>query len=57
MIEALENGGQVREVAGVAALLVHTSGTTGVPRPVVLSLGNVLSNALGCAAALGRLAW
>ena len=53
VIEALENGGQVREVVSDAALLVHTSGTTGVPREVVLSLGNVLANALGCAAALG----
>jgi O-succinylbenzoic acid--CoA ligase len=53
VIEALENGGQVREVAGSGGLLVHTSGTTGVPREVVLSLGNVLANALGCAAALG----
>ena len=53
VIEALENGGQVREVESDAALLVHTSGTTGVPREVVLSLGNVLANALGCAAALG----
>jgi O-succinylbenzoic acid--CoA ligase len=62
VIEALENGGQVSEVgaptarsprARDAALLVHTSGTTGVPRPVTISLGNVLANALGCAAALG----
>jgi O-succinylbenzoic acid--CoA ligase len=53
VIEALENGGQVREVAGSAGLLVHTSGTTGVPREVLLSRGNVLANALGCAAALG----
>src|SRR4051812_29250155 len=40
--------------AGDAALVVHTSGTTGVPRPVVLTLGNVLANALGCAIALGH---
>ncbi len=36
------------------ALVVHTSGTTGEPRPVVLSHGNVLANALGCAVALGH---
>ena len=53
VIEAVENGGQVREVGSEARSLVHTSGTTGVPRPVVLSLGNILANALGCAAALG----
>src|SRR3954453_22311325 len=37
-----------------AALVVHTSGTTGEPRPVTLTLGNVLANALGCALALGH---
>jgi O-succinylbenzoic acid--CoA ligase len=36
------------------ALIVHTSGTTGSPRPVVLSYGNVLANALGCFAVLGH---
>jgi O-succinylbenzoic acid--CoA ligase len=36
-----------------AALVVHTSGTTGSPRPVELTFGNVLASALGCAAALG----
>jgi O-succinylbenzoic acid--CoA ligase len=40
--------------AGDAALVVHTSGTTGTPRPVTLTLGNVLANALGCAVALGH---
>jgi O-succinylbenzoic acid--CoA ligase len=35
------------------ALVVHTSGTTGAPRPVELSYGNVLAQALGSAAALG----
>ena len=39
---------------GDPALVVHTSGTTGSPRPVVLSYGNVLANALGCFAALGH---
>src|SRR5690348_5500078 len=43
------------EPAGAdAALVVHTSGTTGVPRPVELTYGNVLANALGCAVALGH---
>jgi O-succinylbenzoic acid--CoA ligase len=36
------------------ALIVHTSGTTGSPRPVALTYGNVLANALGCFAALGH---
>jgi o-succinylbenzoate---CoA ligase len=35
-------------------VLVHTSGTTGAPRPVELSYGNALANALGCAVALGH---
>ena len=35
------------------ALVVHTSGTTGAPRPVALTFGNVQANALGCAVALG----
>jgi O-succinylbenzoic acid--CoA ligase len=35
------------------ALVVHTSGTTGAPRPVTLSFGNVQANALGSAVALG----
>jgi O-succinylbenzoic acid--CoA ligase len=35
------------------ALVVHTSGTTGAPRPVALSFGNVQANALGSAVALG----
>ncbi len=46
-------GGHVPD-AGDAALVVHTSGTTGTPRPVTLTLGNVLANALGCAVALGH---
>jgi O-succinylbenzoic acid--CoA ligase len=36
------------------ALVVHTSGTTGTPRPIVLTLGQILHNALGCAVALGH---
>jgi o-succinylbenzoate---CoA ligase len=39
---------------GDRCLVVHTSGTTGSPRPVTLSYGNVLANALGCFAALGH---
>jgi o-succinylbenzoate---CoA ligase len=35
------------------ALMIHTSGTTAKPRPVVLSYGNVLWSALGSAVALG----
>ena len=36
------------------ALVVHTSGTTGTPRPVVLTRGQVLQNALAVTAALGH---
>ena len=35
------------------ATLMHTSGTTSAPRPVALSYGNWLANALGSAVALG----
>jgi O-succinylbenzoic acid--CoA ligase len=42
-----------RPRAGDPLLVVHTSGTTGEPRPVTLSHGNVLANALGSAVALG----
>ena len=52
VIETVENGGQVRGEG--PSLVVHTSGTTGAPRPVSLSAANVLANALGCFAALGR---
>jgi O-succinylbenzoic acid--CoA ligase len=41
-------------VLSTPALVVHTSGTTGVPRPIVLTLGQILHNALGCAVALGH---
>ena len=41
-------------VPGEAALVVHTSGTTGSPRRVKLTVANVLANALGCAVALGH---
>ncbi len=36
-----------------AAVVVHTSGTTTTPRPVVLTYGNLLWSALGSAVALG----
>jgi o-succinylbenzoate---CoA ligase len=36
-----------------AALIVHTSGTTGAPRPVALTAANIEANALGSAVALG----
>src|SRR5689334_1315978 len=35
-------------------LVVHTSGTTGSPRPVTLTYGNVLANALGCFSVMGH---
>jgi len=47
----LEGGGPFEP--GEGTLVVHTSGTTGAPRPVELTLGNVLANALGTAVALG----
>jgi len=34
-------------------MVVHTSGTTGAPRPITLTHGNVLASALGSAVALG----
>jgi O-succinylbenzoic acid--CoA ligase len=52
VIEAVENGGQVR--GDGASLVIHTSGTTGVPRAVSIGLSAVLWNALGCAVALGH---
>jgi O-succinylbenzoic acid--CoA ligase len=59
VIDAPLNGGQVKGEgakwrADMPALVVHTSGTTGVPRPVVLTWGQILHNALGCAVALGH---
>jgi O-succinylbenzoic acid--CoA ligase len=35
------------------AVVIHTSGTTGPPRPVVLTYGNLLWSALGSATAIG----
>ena len=43
-----------RAALSAPALVVHTSGTTGTPRPIVLTLGQILHNALGCAVALGH---
>jgi O-succinylbenzoic acid--CoA ligase len=42
-----------RPAGSSAALIVHTSGTTGKPRPVELTLENIQANALGSAVALG----
>jgi O-succinylbenzoic acid--CoA ligase len=39
--------------SGDAVLVVHTSGTTGAPRPVELTRANIAANALGSAVALG----
>ena len=36
-----------------AAAIIHTSGTSGAPKPVVLTYGNLLWSALGSAVALG----
>jgi O-succinylbenzoic acid--CoA ligase len=52
-----ERAAMLRSAATTAgpdvALVVHTSGTTGEPRPVELTYGNVLASALGSAVALG----
>jgi o-succinylbenzoate---CoA ligase len=39
--------------AGVPVAIMHTSGTTAAPKPVVLTQGNFLASALGSAVALG----
>jgi O-succinylbenzoic acid--CoA ligase len=52
VIEAITPGEQLAGPG--AAVLVHTSGTTGTPKPVVLRPQHILANALGCFAALGR---
>jgi O-succinylbenzoic acid--CoA ligase len=48
-----ERGALTGTAAPCTALIVHTSGTTGAPRPVELTQENILANALGSAAALG----
>jgi O-succinylbenzoic acid--CoA ligase len=42
-----------RHDLGAPAIVVHTSGTTAAPRPVMLTYGNWLWSALGSAVALG----
>jgi O-succinylbenzoic acid--CoA ligase len=42
-----------RPAPGDVAVLMHTSGTTAVPKPVPLTYGNWLASALGSAAVLG----
>jgi o-succinylbenzoate---CoA ligase len=49
--EPLEGDGPF--TGGEGTLVVHTSGTTGAPQPVELTLGNIQANALGSAVALG----
>jgi O-succinylbenzoic acid--CoA ligase len=56
--EPLEGGdagltGPVEHDLDATAIVVHTSGSTGAPRPVELTYGNWLWSALGSAAALG----
>ncbi|MHB8532035.1 MAG: class I adenylate-forming enzyme family protein [Solirubrobacteraceae bacterium] len=46
-------GEEARHELDATALIVHTSGTTALPRPVELSYGNILWSALGSAVALG----
>jgi o-succinylbenzoate---CoA ligase len=46
-------GGRGPFTPGEGTLVVHTSGTTGAPQPVELTLGNIQANALGSAVALG----
>jgi O-succinylbenzoic acid--CoA ligase len=43
----------VRHDLDETAVIIHTSGTTSAPKPVLLSYGNVLWSALGSAVALG----
>ena len=57
VIEESVEGAPLEQVAdlelGRTAALMYTSGTTSAPKPVPLSYGNWLANALGSAAALG----
>jgi O-succinylbenzoic acid--CoA ligase len=60
VIDAPLKSGQVRgarrpsATVSTTALVVHTSGTTGGPRPISLTFRQILHNALGCAVALGH---
>ncbi len=45
--------GDARHDLDAPAVVVHTSGTTSAPRPVVLTYGNLLWSALGSSVALG----
>jgi o-succinylbenzoate---CoA ligase len=53
----LDQGGVSARAAGhdldAPALVVHTSGTSGAPKPVALTYGNLLWSAMGSAVALG----
>ena len=46
-------GGRETHDLGAPAIVVHTSGSSGAPKPVELTYGNWLWSALGSAAALG----
>ena len=48
-----ERAALTESAAPGTALIVHTSGTTGAPRPVELTRENILAGALGTAVALG----
>jgi len=50
---AADEGGDGPPDADVPVALMHTSGTTAAPKPVVLTRSNFLSSALGSAVALG----
>jgi o-succinylbenzoate---CoA ligase len=50
---AVEVGGGGGPDGDVPVAVMHTSGTTAAPKPVVLSRGNFLASALGSAVALG----
>jgi o-succinylbenzoate---CoA ligase len=50
---AVDEGGEEPVGGDVPVAIMHTSGTTAAPKPVVLSRGNFLASALGSAVALG----
>jgi len=51
-VETAAGGGETHDL-DATAILVHTSGSGGAPKPVELTYGNWLWSALGSAAALG----